>query len=196
VRIADYLRNPRAIAHRVARAVYERRHPGEPWIAPGAVRYLQDNLRTDMRALEWGSGRSTAWLAARVGHLVSVEHDAGWHARVAEDLRAGGHANVDYRLVPLDPDKPNGDIFTDDLPAYAGVARALDDASLDFVSVDGAYRVSCVLAALDKIKPGGLLMVDDSSWFPTLFDGHVPASWPIEFRPARGISATVIWRKP
>ena len=36
--------------------------------------------------LEFGSGRSTRWFAARVGALTSIEHDAAWHARVASSL--------------------------------------------------------------------------------------------------------------
>ena len=31
-----------------------------------------------MKALEWGTGSSTQWILMRVGHLTSIEHDAGW----------------------------------------------------------------------------------------------------------------------
>lgn len=31
-----------------------------------------------MKALEWGTGSSTQWTLMRVGHLTSIEHDAGW----------------------------------------------------------------------------------------------------------------------
>lgn len=196
MRIAQYVRNPRAALHRVERLIYERRHPDEPWIAPGAIRFLEENLRPDMRALEWGSGRSTAWLAARVGHLTSIEHDAAWYARVRTQLADRG-AQVDYKLTPLDPEKDSGNIYgPNDAPAYVAVAASIPEGSLDLVSVDGAYRVSCVVAATAKLRPGGWLMVDDTTWFPMLFDGYIPADWPIVFRPRRTISSTVIWRKP
>jgi hypothetical protein len=45
---------------------------------------------------------STRWLAARVRHLTSVEHDAAWHGRIRSRL-AGHRLNgiVDYRLATM-----------------------------------------------------------------------------------------------
>jgi hypothetical protein len=37
-----------------------------------------------MKALEWGTGSSTQWTLMRVGHLTSVEHDAGWAPTVRD----------------------------------------------------------------------------------------------------------------
>ena len=37
------------------------------------------------------------------------------------------------------------------------------DASLDLVVVDGRARVECARRAMPKVKPGGLLLLDDTS---------------------------------
>lgn len=193
-----YAAHPGALVARVRRVFYDRRHPGEPWIAIGAIRFLERELRRDWSALEWGSGRSTVWFARRVGRLTSVEHDPSWFERVAGILDGEGLDRVDLRLVPMDPGKENGLVHTREsgLPGYVAVADGFADASLDFVVVDGQYRVSCVLAALDKLSPGGLLLVDDEQTFPLLRRGLVPQDWPVVCEATSGLSRTVVWRKP
>jgi len=37
----------------------------------------------------------------------------------------------------------------------------LPESSLDFILIDGKKRDSCALAALPRIKPGGIIIVDD-----------------------------------
>lgn len=165
-------------------------------MAPGAVRFCERHLRADMVALEWGSGRSTPWFARRVGSLVGVEHDPTWHERVARRLREAGLGNVDLRLVSIDPDpeRAQSDYWRN--PPYVRVADEFADESLDFVSVDGVYRQACVAVILPKLKPGGLLLVDDTRWLPRLEDWLVPPDWPV-VHDGRGFgSGTTIWRKP
>lgn len=58
-----------------------------PWMAAGAVRWLDDNLSPEMTLLEFGSGRSTIWYGARVGRVVSVEPDPVWHSHVVNSAQ-------------------------------------------------------------------------------------------------------------
>src|SRR4051794_2498621 len=51
-----------------------------PWMTTKSVRALEAVLRPTSIVLELGSGRSTAWLAARAERVVSLEHDAEWSA--------------------------------------------------------------------------------------------------------------------
>ena len=85
--------------------------------------------------LEFGSGRSTIWLARRVRFLTSVEHDAGWHALVRKQLDGSCLSNVDYLFRPMDVGEAQG---TES--AYVAVTRAMPADSLDFVLVDGVCR--------------------------------------------------------
>jgi SAM-dependent methyltransferase len=143
---------------RLALMVYERRHPNAPWLTEQASRFLDDWLRPDDEGLEWGSGRSTAWLGARVKKLVSIEHDRAWYDKVAETLRQQGLRNVEYHLVPTDQ-------HGSDPHAYVGICATIPAASLDFVLVDGVLRDLCAEAALDLLKVGGLLVLDNSNWY-------------------------------
>ncbi|WP_375502869.1 hypothetical protein [uncultured Jatrophihabitans sp.] len=63
-------------------------------MAPNAVERLNQLLTNDMTLLELGSGSSTAWFAARVGRVVSIEPNADWARRTSESLRGLGNVTI------------------------------------------------------------------------------------------------------
>ena len=80
-------RTPRYIYHRTRLMCYEVTHPSYPCLSPDAIRLLASMLRaSDQGCVEFGSGFSTAWFAARVGQLTSVESDKRWYATVSAML--------------------------------------------------------------------------------------------------------------
>jgi hypothetical protein len=191
-----WIRHPGRLLARVRYWLWERRNQDKPWLTPGAVEFLDATLTRDMTALEFGSGRSTAWYSRKVGRLISVEHAAGWFEQVSNDLARRKCDNVDYRHVPLnhpesEPEHPS----YDPLPDYVAVAASLSDGSLDLVVVDGHYRTACIAAVLPKLKPGGLLLVDDANMWPGN-SPPVPADWPEVSRTTNGLKSTLVWRKP
>jgi hypothetical protein len=99
--LKHYARHPTIGLRRVGYKLYELTHPDEPWIAQGAIRFCEASLTREMAGFEWGSGRSTAWFAQRLGSLTSIEHDTGWFKIVQEKLKRRSIHNVTYRLVPL-----------------------------------------------------------------------------------------------
>jgi predicted O-methyltransferase YrrM len=150
---------PRYLCNRARQLAYERRHPDDPWLTPAAIGLLRSLLRPSDRGAEFGSGRSTLWFARRVAALTSVEHDERWHEAVSARLKAQGLANIDYILAREDqPAERGGD------SAYARVALAFPDASLDFALIDGHYRDYSAKFILPKIKPGGMLIIDNVNW--------------------------------
>ena len=192
-RLIYLARHPKYTLRRLGYFVYERLHPGEPWIAQDAVAFCDRNLDRTMRGLETGSGRSTAWFAKRLKHLTSVEHDRAWYEKVEKRIR---HLeNIDYRYVPLD--HPEGEPTRaeyEQTPRYVAVFDEFDDASLDFVVVDGHYRQACVRAALSKLRSGGLLLVDNSNWLSREAWG-VPSSYDAVHKSENVMSETSIWAK-
>ena len=175
-------RTPRYLYDRTRQLFYERAHPDDPWLTPTAIRLLSRLLRPADTGAEFGSGRSTLWFAARVAGLTSVEHDARWHEIVATRLKERGLGNVDYILAPDDqPMERGGD------SAYARAALGFGDASLDFALVDGHYRDYSAKYLLPKIKPGGLLIIDNVNWYlpcqskapnsRTVATGPAPGAW-------------------
>lgn len=172
---------PRYVVDRIAVAFDQRLRPSDPWLTRDAIRLRECWLRPSDRGLEWGSGRSTLWFALRVGALTSVEHDASWAATVRSMLASEPRASpTDYRLEP-DGATNNAD------SRYVGVARSLADRSLDFALVDGVARDHCAWAVLPKLRPGGLLVIDNANWF---LDGPYESRSP-NSRNGRGPSSEV-----
>jgi predicted O-methyltransferase YrrM len=129
------------------------RTPERPWIVPAAIGWLRRRIRSDWSVLELGSGRSTIWFARRAGHVLSFEDDEFWAQHTRGRLRELGLDNVDLRLEPVE--------------ALPGAVAELPAASFDLVLVDflespAVTRIDALRPAMKKVRPGGLLLLDDS----------------------------------
>ena len=120
------------------------------WISEPAKKRLEAWLQPHMTGMEFGSGCSTVWLAQRVKHLVSVEHNIEWHHRVKTLLDSYGVSNA--TLIYAEPDN------------YLNVLKKCQDKSLDFVFNDGlaTLRTKCIETSWRKIKKGGVMIIDNS----------------------------------
>lgn len=190
---------------------YERKNPEAPWLTATMIEFLDCWLSSNDVGLEFGSGRSTVWFASRVGRLTSVEHDAQWYQNVRTRLEARGLSDrVDYRLCK-DGVRQAGDT------SYVAVTGEFGLHSLDFVLVDGTCRDHCALACMGKLKPGGILIVDNINWYVprdpksrapdsrSYSDGWASAEWKAVSTQleswrlvwtTNGVSDTALWVKP
>jgi len=150
----------RYLANRTKEKIYHWSHPGEPWLTSLAISFLKVYLQPQDVGLEFGSGRSTIWLANRMQTLTSVEHDRDWYDQINKMIKEQQVANIIYLYRPVETGLDAGQ-----KPAYVRVADTFADESLDFVLVDGRYRDQCALAALHKLRPGGLLVLDNADLF-------------------------------
>jgi len=135
---------PRALVSAVSRKLFDVR-PVRPWISYRAVKFLDQKITPDWRVIEFGSGMSTLWFARRCGFLHSIETDDHWYQLISRGLQ--GAKNVRYDLRPLDK--------CYDVSDYP-------DASVDLAFVDGEWRSRCVENVVSKIRPGGLLYLDNT----------------------------------
>jgi hypothetical protein len=175
---------------------YEWRHPDEPWIAQGAIHFLERALDSQGEGLEWGSGRSTVWFAQRLKRLTSVEHNGAWYHEVGRRLARAEVTNTRLLHVPLDhPEDAPTVAHYERMPRYVAVAEEFTDGSLDVALVDGHYRQACVSAVLPKIRRGGLLVIDNSNWLPRPAWG-VPPDWLVLHESTNVRSQTTIWQRP
>ena len=127
---------------------YRRKHPDLPWLTADANALLIEHLSPESRVLEFGCGGSTLFFARNCREVISIEHDPAWHRRVTRQLAQENlTAKVDLRLLP-----PS---------SHAEAAAPIPAESLDLVLVDGVRRADCVLACMDKLKPRGLLVIDN-----------------------------------
>ena len=140
------LYTPRVFVEAVLRSTLDFR-PAQPWISYRAAKAIARHLRPDSRVLEFGAGMSTVWFARRAGSVLSLEADPAWFARVETLLRKHGLDNVDLRQRT---------------PATISDLHDVPDGTFDVVLVDGPSRAACVSAALPKLKPGGILYLDNT----------------------------------
>lgn len=160
-----------------------------PWLPFAVIDFLGMTVDATSSVFEYGGGGSTAWFADRVGHVTTVEHDDTWYPTLARMMRQAENATVLHRSASSG--------FDD----YAGVIDEYDDDTFDMVLVDGRRRVVCVEHSVSKVKPGGLLILDDSDR-PEYASAHALLySWqkrelfglvPCKDRPG----TTTIWTKP
>jgi predicted O-methyltransferase YrrM len=129
------------------------RTPERPWIVPAAIGWLRRRIRSDWSVLEVGAGRSTVWFARRAGSVLSFEDNEFWVKETRRRLRELGLANVELRQLPVE--------------GFAAEVEGLPDAAFDLVVVDfleapAVTRIDVLKPAMKKVKPGGLLLLDDS----------------------------------
>lgn len=145
---------PRYIYNRTKNYFFEKNNQHLPWLTPDSI-YLLDSLikKTDT-GIEFGSGRSTIWFASKCKFITSVEDHKGWYDKIKERLNSRDINNVDYlykeSLVEPVTESP-----------YYKVITTIKDNTLDFALIDGKHRGHLSLAAIHKLKVGGLLIVDD-----------------------------------
>lgn len=150
-------------------ARFERENPDAPWLVPAAIAYIEQELRPEFVGFEWGSGRSTLWFARRVRHITSVEGRRGWFNEVSRWLAKDDLAErVTLHLAEVTSEHNFSPV---EIERYAGVIDGVVDGSLDFIVVDGHFREACLRHVANKLRSGGLLIIDNTDIMPkTLLD--------------------------
>ncbi len=126
--------------------------------------------RGSVRIFEYGSGASTVWLTNRAAEVISVEHDADWAAEVQDALLAIG-ARARVHCVPAQTASPNTDPrHRSARDGYEGLdfgayVNSINDheGRFDLIIIDGRCRAACLTPAIEKIRPDGLLLFDNSA---------------------------------
>lgn len=121
-----------------------------PWLTQGSIDFLAHYLKSlsQPRVMEFGAGGSTIWLAAQVRVIITIEHDSTWHKRIQTYLQK--HAK-----------KKNWDLIHHSRPYYS-LCDKYPKEHFDLVLVDGRDRVDCIRSSRKLLKPGGVMMVDNT----------------------------------
>ncbi len=152
-----------------------------PWISFEALDFVQGYLkeRRDLRIFEYGSGGSTLfWLNLEIDNCVSIEHDPDWFDVIRKRATIYQNKALDYRLVlpeliagNLDANDPaNPEFYLSTAPIFANhsfyrYATQIDefpDAYFDLILVDGRSRPACLVHSVPKVKPGGIIILDNA----------------------------------
>ncbi|OQY78112.1 MAG: hypothetical protein B6D45_02445 [Ignavibacteriales bacterium UTCHB3] len=116
-----------------------------PWVSLSFYEFFKSRVNSKMDVFEFGSGYSTLWFAKRVNTVTSIEHDKKWFDKMQEKLPK----NV---KVILSHD--NKDIYSNELIKL--------DYNFDIITVDANHRNECMFVAPERLKTGGVIILDDS----------------------------------
>lgn len=122
-----------------------------PWFSYPAIDFLSQLNIADKEVFEYGSGFSTLYWGARAKSVFTVESDLKWCEKIESLLPAN------CRLIRS----------TLDVEDYSGKISSFD--KFDIIIIDGAIktRTSCSEKAFKHLKPGGIIILDNSDQFPT-----------------------------
>lgn len=123
-----------------------------PWYTYPAIEYLEQLDFREKSVFEFGSGMSTLFWGRVAGQVVSVEDNEQWFERVSREAPANCRVilETDVSKVP-DALARTGEQF--DVIVVDGPAR-------------GGTRLKCCRAAVRALRPGGLIILDNSDWLP------------------------------
>jgi hypothetical protein len=170
-----------------------------PWWPYAAIQGVREALPPAAVVFEFGGGGSTLWLHDLGARVTCVEHHREWFGslrqRLPEDVTLALREPTSTGAATSESEPGN---FFDD---YVCAVTEQADSTIDLVIVDGRARVACGLAAMSKIRPGGMLLLDDSDrpryrpllealngWDRTDYTGLKIGGGP----PCR----TTVWRRP
>jgi len=137
-----------------------------PWFSYAAIDFLQEFVKPHMSVCEFGSGGSTLFFARRAKSVFSIEDNPKWFELVTRRLEQSSLGNAKVQLHPFDFKNPIGFETSEYL-------SAMPDELFDIIVVDGSeewtqVRPICFAKAESRVKPGGIIVVDDSWRYPTL----------------------------
>jgi hypothetical protein len=126
-------------------------------------------IHADFRVLEFGSGGSTLYFKENVSYVYSVEHDAKWFEVVKSICRTSNNIELNLITPELDKNAPEKyrskhGLFSEgqSFRNYSHGADHLQDAYFDLLLIDGRARSTCLENSISKLKPGGILIFDNS----------------------------------
>ncbi len=118
-----------------------------PWFTYPAIEYVSQFNLQDKSIFEWGSGYSSLFFARRCKNIISIESNQNWYKELSQKSLG------------------NQKIF---LKSEESFARSINDFSeeFDIIIIDSLRRYDCALNAISCLKKGGIIILDNSDWFP------------------------------
>ena len=123
-------------------------YPELPWIPFNAIKQLNRVINPDWQMLEIGSGMSTIWLSKKGKSVISIESNKTWVELLGAKIKAQGIQNIDLLYIWQREEMA-------DFSKYP-------DGHFDFIYIDGGPRELCCTNALEKLKKGGYIYLDNT----------------------------------
>lgn len=132
-----------------------------PWIHDDVIKFLEKKINKNTTMLEFGSGDSTIYFSNLTNNLISIEHNKDWYNKIKPHLKS----NVKYILSYVNyVSRPSTDMkFYNHDTIEELLGENIPDEHFDIIFIDGINRVNCVYGSINKLKKGGVLILDDSN---------------------------------
>ena len=116
-----------------------------------AIEYLASFDFSDKKIFEFGSGQSTLYWLGKGADVASVEHNQKWIDKLSPNLIGPKHQYI----------------FAGRQEEYVNSILKFPDLHFDLIIIDGTFnRYLCAKNAVAKIKKDGLVILDNSDWYP------------------------------
>ncbi len=127
---------------------YDSEGVASPWWCEAAVNLVKDKLFMlhEISVFEWGAGNSTLFWSRYANSVKSVEYDHWWFQK----LKGIVPKNVEVKYCKLEYD---GDYCRSILN---------EKGNFDIILIDGRDRVRCAKHSINKLKPNGIIIWDNS----------------------------------
>lgn len=116
-----------------------------PWYTYSAIEYIKQLDFSEREVFEYGSGNSTIFWSKLAKRVVSIENNREWYEIVSQNISQ----NVEIKLIKDDA-------------AY--IQEILQHENFDVIVVDGSHRLDCATTAVNRLKPGGFIILDNADW--------------------------------
>lgn len=186
-------------------ATFRKLHSPSPWLSQSSILFFENYLTKQHIGCEFGSGFSSLFFSNRIGKLVSIEHDTNWYKMIQNKMKLLKISNVEYHLIPendiKDFENTTFDFETDffkvrrDYVNYFSALENHQNETFDFILVDGRARCECVFKAIPKLKPGGLMILDNSERKRYQYVFELLKDWE-SINTTNGLTDTTFWVKP
>ena len=170
---------------------------GFPWINYTTIQFMHHLICKNMCVVEFGAGGSSIFFLTRGVRLTSIEHDEKWIKNVRKNVTRKLQKNWDYHLI-----KPDNEITNIPSPeSYLSPLDQLSDSSIDLFLIDGRHRVKSIKRAMDKIKPGGYLILDNCDRPEYSKSFELLSNWSLNqvsciTTSSEFVTPAAIWKKP
>ena len=151
-----------------------------PWLNFAAIDFINQFMenRKNLQVFEYGSGGSTVFFLKKGYNVVTVEHCKNWHDNVINKINQNEKWKEKWEDFYVEPeydglkqtakeienplmykskgfDKYNFEKYVLTLENYPA-------SFFDIILIDGRSRPSCILHAVGRVKPGGIIIIDNS----------------------------------
>ena len=147
-----------------------------PWLAYPVIRMLDKreiNGATDV--LELGGGGSTFYFAKRGAKVTCFETNPDWAEKIAEGCRELRLDNVELNLFAFD-------YAVAEAPEKYRMMEKMKTGRHDIILVDicdhnSLHRPELFHIAETIVKPGGIIILDDSHRYPQIRENNNAGNW-------------------